>query len=217
MTGFYGCGGERVSTRLVFGPTADGTPALVLQSKVGMGSALKRLRGLATLAAWGVACLPALAQPPHADAPGWNVQFQNADAKLLLPLPGGTYGVPSFAQSPSLTIRSADLDADGDLDLVTAGTSGIRTWLNTGHGRFVEQSPARTLLRLRTDRRLSASHRRARAGELAVSVERPAVVLRAAVAAADDSRPIDHHASVLPFAARAPTKGGSRAPPSHRS
>jgi len=37
---------------------------------------------------------------------------------------------------------AADLDADGDLDLVTAGDGGIRMWTNTGQGAFRDVTPA---------------------------------------------------------------------------
>jgi len=43
--------------------------------------------------------------------------------------------------APVQAAAAADLDADGDIDLVTAGGEGIRLWSNTGQGAFRDATP----------------------------------------------------------------------------
>lgn len=44
--------------------------------------------------------------------------------------------------SPVRAAACADLDSDGDVDLVTVGDGGLRMWSNTGQGAFREATPA---------------------------------------------------------------------------
>ena len=170
---------------------------------------MKRLGAIATVSVWTIACLSVLAQTQA--AAGSREGRSPLDSRPLASrqTPAGRAG----ALAPPLTARAADIDADGDLDLVSAGKGGIRTWVNTGHGRFVEQSAARTLLRKRTPHGFKASHCAAQQSQAAVSTERDALTPGSHRLPTPGARLSRRRPSGLPFASRAPTKGGSRAPP----
>jgi len=54
----------------------------------------------------------------------------------------------SFAQQVALSyhvdphrVLAADIDRDGDLDVLAATDDGFKVWLNDGHGRFTSRTP----------------------------------------------------------------------------
>jgi hypothetical protein len=175
-----------------------------------MLSALKRLRLLPPLAIWLSVCVPAPAQtlraatrpePPRQsalpDAPGaWR---HGAD-------PARPLAAASIDE-----VRAADLDADGDLDLVAAGHDGLRTWINVS-GRFVEHSPTRAILRHHTAPGFTTARRASHIEDAVVSAERLGLLsaaapvpflearsqLRPAISPSLSSRPLDAGASRAP-------------------
>jgi hypothetical protein len=62
-------------------------------------------------------------------------------------LPAGFILPPSDAQLPVASLIAADLDADGDLDIVAAnnadGLVGIVVWVNDGTGQLTREAPRR--------------------------------------------------------------------------
>jgi hypothetical protein len=63
-------------------------------------------------------------------------------------LPLGFVLPPSDAQLPVSSLVAADVDADGDLDIVAAdashGPMGIVVWVNDGTGQLTRKSPSHT-------------------------------------------------------------------------
>jgi hypothetical protein len=176
-----------------------------------MLSALKRLRLLPPLAIWLSVCVPAPAQtlraatrpePPRQsalpDAPG---AWRHAADQPARPLAAASID----------EVRAADLDADGDLDLVAAGHDGLRTWLNVS-GRFVEHSPTRAILRHHTAPGFTTARRASHIEDAVVSAERLGLLsaatpvpflearsqLRPAISPSLSSRPLDAGASRAP-------------------
>jgi len=180
-----------------------------------MAAAPRRFRALATVVAWVVSCLPALAQAPRLDL--LPPAVATARDGVLQPLSGEAFRLTFRAPGHILSVRAADLDADGDLDLVTLGASGVHTWLNAGGGRFIEQSAARTIVRGRTSPSLDTTRALVRAGDAAVSGERPVAPVRVATAGATASARVTPKCLPSSLASRAATTGGSRAPPATRS
>jgi hypothetical protein len=62
-------------------------------------------------------------------------------------LPAGFILPPSDAQLPVASLIAADLDADGDLDIIAADTAnglvGIVVWVNDGTGQLTREAPRR--------------------------------------------------------------------------
>src|SRR4249919_2864047 len=116
-----------------------------------MLSALKRLRLLPPLAIWLSVCVPAPAQTLRAAARPETGPPRQAASPVTPAAWRHAADQPGrlWASAPIDEVRAADLDADGDLDLVAAGYGGLRTWINVS-GRFVEHSPTHAILRHHT-------------------------------------------------------------------
>jgi hypothetical protein len=181
-----------------------------------MAAASRRFRTHATFVAWVVSCLPALAQAPRVELLPPETAVATARDGVLQPLSGVAFRLTFRAPSHIFSVRAADVDADGDLDLVTLGASGVHTWLNTGGGRFIEQSPARTIVRGRTSP-CATAQARTRDGDAAVSGERPGLAARVTATTAIEGCRISSDTATPSLASRVPTKGGSRAPPASRT
>jgi hypothetical protein len=179
-------------------------------------SAPRRSGPLATLVACLVACLPAVVTAP-ATFPHPTPPSAPSASSEIQPLPGTTPPPNPWVRGSALSVRATDLDADGDLDLVALGATGIHTWLNAGGGRFVEQNAANPIVRGGLTVWLEGRRPTLHQGDVAVSTERTATTPRA-VAAIVATR---HHAPPepvrLPAASRPTTTGGSRAPPASRA
>ena len=178
-----------------------------------MLSALKRLRLLPPLAIWLSVCVPAPAQtlraaarpetgsPRQAASPATPGAWRHAADQPARPL----------AATSIDEVRAADLDADGDLDLVAAGHDGLRTWLNVS-GRFVEHSATRAILRHHTAPGFTTARRASHIEDAVVSAERLGLLsaatpvpflearsqLRPAISPSLSSRPLDAGASRAP-------------------
>ena len=179
-----------------------------------MLSALKRLRLLPPLAIWLSVCVPAPAQTLRAAArpeTGPPRQAASPDA------PGAWRHAADRPARPSASasideVRAADLDADGDLDLVAAGHGGLRTWINVS-GRFVEHSPTRAILRHHTAPGFTTARRASHIEDAVVSAERLALVSGAAPVPFLEARSQVRPASSSSLSSRPLDAGASRAPP----
>ncbi|MCC6451994.1 MAG: VCBS repeat-containing protein [Acidobacteria bacterium] len=64
----------------------------------------------------------------------------NGSGTSMLSVGDGTFQPATTTPIPSLTIQTkvatGDFDSDGDLDVITTGTSSMSLWLNTGDGGF---------------------------------------------------------------------------------
>lgn len=184
-----------------------------------MASFLARLRSFAPLlvAVLGVS-LPAV---PRAEAPSGPARAIEraatvpADASSVI----STFGVarqpvPLHRIAAAGQLRSVDIDADGRLDLVATGRSGLRTFLNVGSGRFVEHSVTRTILRRHSAPGFTARERSTHTELAALVGERQALAptLRTAERATLCALVFDHQSA--PLADGVIVAGGSRAPPS---
>ena len=175
---------------------------------------LKRFRLLSPLAIWLAVCQPVPAQVlrigghPAGVTPSRSV----TDAAVsMAPRPGEWTRdrvAPSFA-----AVRSVDVDADGDMDLVAANGARVRTWLNVGRGHFVEQAPTRTILRHHNAPGWVAGKHSLRIEDAALSNERPAILpttaeLVSAQVCGHGIRDIS-----VSIVSRRFSTGGTRAPP----
>jgi hypothetical protein len=126
-----GCPGTRVWLRVV---------VLTIPSLAG------RIRSwlAATLLLAVVAARPAAAATLRADldgdgsvdrvlAPGTEAGAKHA---VFVELSGSPIDQRLTTDAPVTALVTADIDADGDLDLVAATPSGVRFWLNAGRGRL---------------------------------------------------------------------------------
>jgi hypothetical protein len=180
-----------------------------------MLSALKRLRLLSTLAIWLSVCLPAPAQTLHAGArPGAGAPTQSAAPATPGVSPRAGIDPPTrlTASTSFADVRAADLDADGDLDLVAAGHGGLRTWINVS-GRFVEHSAARAILRHHTPPGFTTARGASHVEDAVVSAERLALVSDAAPVPFLAARPHLRPATSSSRSSRPLDAGASRAPP----
>ncbi len=189
----------------------------VLQSNPPMLSGLKRLRILSPLAIWLAVCQPVPAQVlrlggGHA---GGAAPCHTGAAEAG---PGTTPRAGDWARervAPSFAaVRSVDVDADGDLDLVAANGARVRTWLNLGRGHFVEQAPTRTILRQHSAPGWVTGAHSLRFEDAALSTERPAILpntaeLITAEVCGDGIREVS-----VSLVSRRFSTGGTRAPPS---
>ncbi len=179
-----------------------------------MLSALKRLRLLPPLAIWLSVCVPAPAQtlraaarpetgpPRQAASPVTPAAWRHAADQSGRP----------WASAPIDEVRAADLDADGDLDLVAAGYGGLRTWINVS-GRFVEHSPTHAILRHHTTPGFTTAHRASHIEDAVLSAERLALVGGAAPVPFLEARSQVRPASSSSLSSRPLHAGASRAPP----
>jgi hypothetical protein len=182
-----------------------------------MLSALKRFRLLPPLAIWLSASVPAPAQTLHAATrPDQIAPRQTASPALF-----ATTGVSARVadQTPRLTpstsfaeVRAADLDADGDLDLVSVGHAGLRTWINVS-GRFVEHSAARAILQHHTTPGYTTARRASHIEDAVLSAERLALVSDAAPVPFLEARSHVRPAGSSSLSSRSLDAGASRAPP----
>lgn len=177
-----------------------------------MLSALKRFRLLPPLAIWLSASVPAPAQTLHAA----TRPDQIAPRQTASPAPFATTGAD---QTPRLTpstsfveVRAADLDADGDLDLVAVGHAGLRTWINVS-GRFVEHSAARAILQHHTTPGYTTARRASHVEDAVLSAERLALVSDAAPVPFLEARSLIRPAGSSSLSSRSLDAGASRAPP----
>lgn len=180
-----------------------------------MLSSLKRFRILSPLAIWLAVCQPVPAQVlriggHHGGAPPSSAAVSDAGLSMAPRAGEGARGriAPGFA-----AVRSVDVDADGDLDLVAANGARVRTWLNVGRGRFVEQAPTHTILRHHSAPGWIAGARSLRVENAALSSERPAILANTAEvitaeACGDGIRDIS-----VSLVSRRFSTGGTRAPP----
>src|SRR5262245_22119180 len=144
-----------------------------------MLSALKRLRLLPPLAIWLSVCVPAPAQTLRAAARPETGAAHTSAAAHATSRQAFEHAPRPAAFSSSGIVRAADLNADGELDLVTAENGGLRTWINV-RGRFVEHSPTRALLRHHTAPGFTTSRRASHIEDAVVSAERLALISHAA-------------------------------------
>ena len=179
-----------------------------------MLSALKRLGLLSPLALWLSVCVPAPAQMaraaarPEAGTPRLAASPAMPGAwRLAVDQPARPLAAASIDE-----IRAADLDADGDLDLVAAGHGGLRTWINVS-GRFVEHSPTRALLRHHTAPGFTTARPASHVEDAVVSAERLAPVAGASPAPSLEARSQVRPASSSSLSSRPLDAGASRAPP----
>ena len=179
-----------------------------------MLSALKRLRLLPPLAIWLSVCVPAPAQTLRAAArPETGAPRQAASTVT----PGAWRPPPISPGEPLASasideVRAADLDADGDLNLVAAGHGGLRTWINVS-GRFVEHPPTRAILRHHTTPGFTTARRASHVEDAVVSAERLALVSDAAPVPFLEARSQVRPASSPSLSSRPLDAGASRAPP----
>ncbi len=178
-----------------------------------MLSGLKRLRILSPLAIWLAVCQPVPAQVLRVGGhAGSGASSCPSDEGFSIAPRGGEWArdrvAPSFA-----AVRSVDVDADGDMDLVAANGARVRTWLNLGRGHFVEQAPTRTILRHHNSPGWVAGKHSLRIEDAALSNERPAILPRtaelvSAQVCGDGLRDIS-----VSIVSRRFSTGGTRAPP----
>jgi hypothetical protein len=180
-----------------------------------MLSALKRFRLLPPLAIWLSASVPAPAQILHAAAR----PDQIAPRQTASPVPFGPPVVSARIadQTARLTAsfaeaRAADLDADGDLDLVFVSHAGMRTWLNVS-GRFVEHSATRAILQHHTAPGYTTARRASHIEEAVLSAERLALVSDAAPVPFLEARSHVQPIRSSSLSSRPLDAGASRAPP----
>jgi hypothetical protein len=179
-----------------------------------MLSALKRLRLLPPLAIWLSLCVPVSGQTLHAAAhsePGTSRQAASPAAA------GGWLHASIDPTRPSsfssiADVRAADVDADGDLDLVAAGRGGVRTWINVS-GRFVEHSATRAILRHHTAPGFTTARRASHIEDAVVSGERLGLVSGAVPVPFLEARSQMRPASSSSLCSRPLHAGASRAPP----
>jgi len=179
-----------------------------------MLSALKRFRLLPPLAIWLSVCVPAPAQTlraaarPETAPPRQSASWDTTGAwRHAADQPARPLAAASIDE-----VRAADLDADGDLDLVAAGHGGLRTWINVS-GRFVEHSPTRAILRHHTAPGFTTARHASHVEDAVVSAERLALLSAAAPVPFLEAR-----SPVLPalspsLSPRPLDAGASRAPP----
>jgi len=179
-----------------------------------MLSALKRLRLLPPLAIWLSVCVPAPAQTlraaarPETAPPRQSATLASPDAwRHAAEQPARPLGAASIDE-----IRAADLDADGDLDLVATGHGGLRTWINVS-GRFVEHSPTRAILRHHTPPGFTTARRASHVEDAVVTAERLGLVSDAAPVPFIEARSQARPASSPSLSSRPLDAGASRAPP----
>jgi hypothetical protein len=179
-----------------------------------MLSSLKRFRLLPPLAIWLSVCVPAPAQTLRATAhsePGTPRQAASPVAPGAW-LHGSTESTRPAPFTSIAEVRAADLDADGDLDLVAADRGGVRTWINIS-GRFVEHSATRAILRHHTPPGFTTARRASHIEDAVVSAERLALVSGAAPVPFLEARSQVRPASSSSLSSRPLDAGASRAPP----
>jgi hypothetical protein len=180
-----------------------------------MTSGLRRLRPVAALVvAWMGLCPPADVRLQASEPVSHVPNSRTAGAEAVVP------GLESSRQTVSIhritsiaEVRTADLDADGNLDLVVAGRGGIRTWLNVGSGRFVEHAATRTILRRHSAPGYQARQRSTHTAPAALVADRQAIL--------PYNRAVDRavvckmagEVQTFQFASAVLVAGGSRAPP----
>jgi hypothetical protein len=179
-----------------------------------MLSALKRLRLLPSLAIWLSVCVPAPAQTLRAAVVKSEPSAHRA-ASTSAPAAHVSHTAARKAKPQAYSIaevRTADLDADGNLDLVAADSGGLRTWINI-KGRFVEHQPTRALLRHHTPPGFVTARRASHVEDAVVSAERLALVGDCALIPFVEARSHVRLASSVTLASRPLDAGASRAPP----